>query len=158
MPTITVNEDGKGSYDQNKVRLVRLDEEWAFNLFRHVKWEPVPAGRWAADVLARSYRPTSVEWKPAPFNCSWFHRCLNANMYLRCDYIKNIDKYYAHGNEPARIQYGHMIDALGNRAPGCVHCYKTMPNKYARLFQLYFLSARLKHPLMFGGTRERNPV
>lgn len=119
--------------DQGPVKLQLLKDGWAFDLFEKNEWKGV----------------ANAGWRAAPWNCSWWHKCLNSQYYNRTDYIKNINSYLPQGNNPAKIQRG-LINGPG---PVCWHCGTLMPTKYVRLFQAFFLNERLKHGLSVKPTK-----
>lgn len=109
----------RGFLKQGTTVLQLLDEGWAFDLY-------------SFEVTVNG-----LKYRPAPFNCSWWHKCLNSNIHCRTDYIKNINRYFPQGDKPAQI--------LHWKGAGCWHCGKVLPMKYVRLFQAFFLSNRLNH-------------
>jgi len=108
----------KGLIYQNGAMLQPLPPDWAFDLFKHSMWQV-------------ETQKMKHEWAIAPFTCSWYHRCMNSNVYSRSDYVKNVNKdvYYI----------GNII------AHFCWHCKAKMPHKYVRLFQAFFFNERVRH-------------
>jgi len=116
---------------QGPLKLQLLKDGWAFDLFKRYS-------------MSRTFPGDStdlVTYEPAPWTCSWYHKCADSHYYARTDYIKNINKYFPQGTIPAQIQRGDV----NPKGPCCWHCGKLMPTKYVRLFQAFILNVRMRH-------------